>query len=365
MRFANRIALGRKLRLPFARQLPPLSGLSDPVRTRKILERERARADRTGAPLSVIVFAPRCSEYDDATAARLAQVLCQRLRSTDETGWFDKRQICAILPATTAVGARKVVEDICLLFGVDTPLPERTIYLYPDDHAGLTDAGKATTPSITERDGNGPARGLQDLLIEPIPSWKRCLDIIVASIALVVLCPLLAFIALAIKLSSPGPAIFKQRRAGHRGHPFVIYKFRTMVFDAESRRAQLRSVNERDGPVFKVRRDPRVTLLGRILRSSSLDELPQLWNVIKGDMSLVGPRPLPCAETEACSGWHRRRLDVTPGITCIWQVWGRGGVPFAEWARMDVRYIRSMSPWQDLKLLLLTVPAVILRRGAH
>jgi lipopolysaccharide/colanic/teichoic acid biosynthesis glycosyltransferase len=363
MFFANRDALGRKLRLPFARQLPP-SALNDPGRTRKVLERERALADRTGAPLSVIVFAARRAQDDQATAACLAQVLAQRLRSTDEAGWFDKRQICAILPATSAMGAHKVVEDICLLFRVEMPLPECTVYVYPDDGAGSTAPGEAA-PATTERRGKAPANTLQALLIEPLPTWKRCWDVIVASIALVVLFPLFVIIALAIKLSSPGPVIFKQRRSGCGGQPFVIYKFRTMILDAEARRAELHGVNERDGPAFKLSRDPRVTLLGRILRNTSLDELPQLWNVIKGDMSLVGPRPLPCAESDACSGWQRRRLDVRPGITCIWQVWGRGGVPFAEWVRMDVRYIRSLSPWQDFKLLLLTVPAVVLRRGAH
>jgi len=114
-----------------------------------------------------------------------------------------------------------------------------------------------------------------------------------------------------------------------------------------------------------MKNDPRVTTLGRFLRKTSLDELPQLWNVLRGDMSLVGPRPLPLAETAACEAWQRRRLDVTPGLTCIWQVRGRGRVAFADWVRMDMEYIRKHSPWQDLKLLLLTVPAVLLRRGAH
>jgi lipopolysaccharide/colanic/teichoic acid biosynthesis glycosyltransferase len=364
MFFTNRDVLGRKLRLPFARQAPS-SALNDPTRTRKILERERALADRTGAPLSVIVFAARRAQDDQAMAAYLAQVLAQRLRSTDEAGWFDKRQVCAILPATSAVGAHKVVEDICLRFGVDAPLPECTVYVYPDDRTESTAPGEATAPATTERRGKTAANTLQALLIEPLPAWKRCWDVIVASIALVISFPLLVLIALAVKLSSRGPVIFKQWRSGLGGTPFVMYKFRTMVLDAEARRAELHIVNERDGPAFKVCRDPRVTMLGRILRSTSLDELPQLWNVIKGDMCLVGPRPLPCAESDACSGWQRRRLDVRPGITCIWQVWGRGGVPFAEWVRMDVRYIRSLSPWQDFKLLLLTVPAVVLRRGAH
>jgi lipopolysaccharide/colanic/teichoic acid biosynthesis glycosyltransferase len=136
-----------------------------------------------------------------------------------------------------------------------------------------------------------------------------------------------------------------------------------MVLDAEVRKRELLALNEQDGPAFKVQADPRVTRIGRLLRAASIDELPQLWNVLRGEMSLVGPRPLPCAETEGCRGWQLRRLDVTPGVTCIWQVRGRSRVSFAEWMRMDIRYIGSRSLWGDLKLLLHTVPALLLRKG--
>jgi lipopolysaccharide/colanic/teichoic acid biosynthesis glycosyltransferase len=136
------------------------------------------------------------------------------------------------------------------------------------------------------------------------------------------------------------------------------------VVDAEKRQAELRVRSEQDGPAFKMTHDPRVTRLGAILRKTSLDELPQLWNVLKGDMSLVGPRPLPCSESSACSQWQRRRLDVTPGITCLWQVKGRSTVSFPEWMRMDINYIRTRRLMRDISLLLLTVPAVLLRRGA-
>ncbi len=143
-----------------------------------------------------------------------------------------------------------------------------------------------------------------------------------------------------------------------------MYKFRSMISDAESLKSQLMELNEQDGPAFKITADPRVTRLGRFLRDTSLDELPQLWNVLRGEMSLVGPRPLPCDESDACLGWQKRRLDVTPGLTCIWQVKGRSQVTFNEWVRMDLQYVGRRSLWQDLKILISTVPAVLQRRGA-
>ncbi len=150
-------------------------------------------------------------------------------------------------------------------------------------------------------------------------------------------------IAAAIKFTSPGPVFFRQSRSGRGGRPFFMYKFRSMVVDAEESKSELLTLNEQDGPAFKLTSDPRVTRLGQFLRDTSLDELPQLINVFKGDMSLVGPRPLPCEETAGCLDWQRRRLDVTPGLTCIWQVRGRSRVTFNEWVRMDLQYVRRQS----------------------
>jgi lipopolysaccharide/colanic/teichoic acid biosynthesis glycosyltransferase len=198
-----------------------------------------------------------------------------------------------------------------------------------------------------------------------MPREKRILDVLAAALALIVLSPVLALIALVIKATSRGPVLFWQRRSGSGGRVFWMCKFRTMVVDAEARKADLKAKSEQDGPAFKMRNDPRVTRIGRLLRVTSLDELPQLWNILCGDMSLVGPRPLPCDETKGCERWHRQRLLVTPGLTCIWQVHGRCRVSFADWMRMDVRYIRSRSLWTDVKLILQTIPAVIFQRGAH
>ena len=177
----------------------------------------------------------------------------------------------------------------------------------------------------------------------------------------------MAIIALIMKISEPNdPIFFSQNRAGLGGKPFKIHKFRTMVVGALKRKSpsSASSVSRTARPL-KLKNDPRITKLGRLLRKSSLDELPQLWNVIKGEMSLVGPRPLPIEEAEKCLQWQRRRLDVTPGLTCIWQVKGRSEVTFAEWVRMDVEYIRRRTILHDLSLLLMTVPAVLLRRGAR
>jgi lipopolysaccharide/colanic/teichoic acid biosynthesis glycosyltransferase len=206
---------------------------------------------------------------------------------------------------------------------------------------------------------------VQSLILRRLPWWKRGIDIAGAGSGLLLLAPVMGLAAIAIKLTSRGPVIFKQRRAGLGGRPFWIYKFRTMVTDAEAQKAGLRAFSKQDGPAFKLDRDPRITRAGRILRETSLDELPQLWNVLKGEMSLVGPRPLPMDESAGCDQWQRNRLDVTPGLTCIWQVKGRSRVTFCEWMRMDVNYIRRRTFWHDLKILMGTIPAVLLRRGAR
>ena len=209
------------------------------------------------------------------------------------------------------------------------------------------------------------ADGVETLLVRRLPWWKRGIDIAGATVGLVAFSPFMIAAAIAIKGTSRGAVIFKQRRAGLGGQPFWIYKFRTMTTDAEARKAALRKLSEQDGPAFKLTNDPRVTPVGKFLRETSLDELPQLWNVLKGDMSLVGPRPLPMDESAECERWQRRRLDVTPGLTCIWQVKGRSRVTFAEWMRMDVNYICRRNLLHDVKILAETIPAVLFRRGAR
>ena len=180
-----------------------------------------------------------------------------------------------------------------------------------------------------------------------------------------VLSPLLLAIALAIKLDSPGPVLFRQLRCGLHGRPFTFLKFRSMRVDAEALKKQLAPFNEMDGPAFKMTNDPRVTPVGRFLRRTSLDELPQLWNILRGDMSFVGPRPAVLEEVRQYEPWQRRRLSMQPGLTCLWQVSGRNELTFDEWMRLDLEYIDNWSLWLDLKIALKTIPAVLLGRGAR
>ena len=196
---------------------------------------------------------------------------------------------------------------------------------------------------------------------------KQLIDYTGSALLLVLLSPLLALIALAIKLTSPGPVLYRQVRAGLNGRSFQMLKFRSMRSDAEQHKDELAALNEMTGPVFKVSNDPRVTPLGRFLRRHSLDELPQLWNVLCGAMSLVGPRPLPIDEVERFDqDTHRRRLSVKPGLTCLWQVSGRSDITdFADWVRLDLEYIDQWSLWLDFKILLATIPAALFGRGAR
>jgi exopolysaccharide biosynthesis polyprenyl glycosylphosphotransferase len=197
---------------------------------------------------------------------------------------------------------------------------------------------------------------------------KRIVDVLAASLALLVLLPLLAAVALLIRADSPGPVLFRQLRIGRLGAPFAIYKFRTMISDAEHRKAETAHLNMHaagDPCMFKIPGDPRVTRVGRVLRRYSIDELPQLFNVIKGEMSLVGPRPLIPAEAQHVKQWAQRRLELRPGITGLWQVLGRSDIPFHEMTLLDYRYVSTWSLSNDLRLLAHTLPAVLRKRGAY
>ena len=299
---------------------------------------------------------------------RLGRLLCDRARLTDEIGWFDSNRLCIVLPDTAAAGAFDFARQFTNAAYMRALSPICSVLTYPRDwrdSCGSSEQlslGLPTEASVLNKDV--PVEGISQLLIRPIPFWKRTGDIFISAVALLVLSPIMGIAALAIRLSDHGPIFFKQQRAGLGGRPFTIYKFRTMVIDAEKKKAALRKFSEQDGPAFKIKHDPRITRIGRVLRETSLDELPQLWNVLIGDMSLVGPRPLPIDESDSCEVWHRRRLDVTPGLTCIWQVMGRSTVSFADWIRMDRTYIGRRSVWQDIKLMVMTVPSVLLRRGA-
>lgn len=195
---------------------------------------------------------------------------------------------------------------------------------------------------------------------------KRLIDIVAAAILLVLLTPLFIIIMALIYQSSPGPVFYKQTRVGRWGKLFTMWKFRSMYPDADQRLKEIMAQNEMSGGViFKMKNDPRIIPIGRFIRKASIDELPQLWNVLKGDMSLVGPRPALPSEVNQYSLQDRQRLEVIPGITCIWQVSGRSDIPFPQQVQLDVQYIQSQSVWLDIKLLLQTIPAVLLSRGAY
>jgi lipopolysaccharide/colanic/teichoic acid biosynthesis glycosyltransferase len=232
--------------------------------------------------------------------------------------------------------------------------------------------------------GNGNARWPDlvpltgDVLARALPAYeapaetglylrygKRLIDILGAAVGLLFSLPLLLVAAVLIKLESRGPVIYKSIRIGRGARPFTFLKLRSMVDGAEQHRQKLSHLNEADGPVFKISADPRVTRIGRLLRMTSIDEIPQLWNVLRGEMSLVGPRPPIAAEVVQYEPWQLRRLDVVPGITCLWQISGRSRIGFQEWMRLDLEYIRHRSFLLDLKILIRTIPAVLSREGAY
>jgi exopolysaccharide biosynthesis polyprenyl glycosylphosphotransferase len=280
-----------------------------------------------------------------------------RVTIGDLTAKLHDHSINAVLiaPRQTLFGHIEQVIQLCELEGIEvwlhadffqTRISQTTV----DDLAGH--------PMLVFRSG-------------PEATWqamaKKAIDFVGAAALLLVVGVPFALVAVLVRLTSPGPVFFRQQRAGLNGRPFTMLKFRTMVSNAEQLKQELAQLNEMSGPVFKISNDPRVTPLGRFLRKWSIDELPQLWNVLRGDMSLVGPRPLPVEEVARFDDLaHRRRLSVRPGLTCLWQVSGRNDVrDFKEWVRLDLEYIDNWSLWLDFKILLRTVPAVLTGAGAR
>ena len=325
---------------------------------------ERMRVDRNGSVLSLLLLRLPAMKSTGADVAFLARLLEGRLRITDTPGQLDDGRVGVLLPDTSAEGAWKVATDISEVYPPGPERPECDVLVYPP-HRRLRE------PVSQEEDAEPVATPNESAELESsefffskgLRTWKRAIDLTGASIGLIVTAPIVLAAAAAIKASSPGPAFFVQEREGRGGRSFLIWKLRTMRLDADEQKDELRPLSQQDGPAFKMQRDPRTTRLGRFLRWSSIDEMPQFWNVLCGDMSLVGPRPLPIAESQACEPWQRRRLDVTPGITCTWQVSGRGKVRFDDWVRMDLRYAARPSILADLKLVFSTLPALIFQRG--
>jgi lipopolysaccharide/colanic/teichoic acid biosynthesis glycosyltransferase len=319
------------------------------------LYRERARSDRNRTAFCMIAITLPKRNYVNLEGTT-CDILTSRLRITDEFGWLPDGRIGVVLSETPYAGAVKVLRALEERLYLEATGWDFAIYVYPQtENDEDSDDGQGP-------DGPEPQR-LEGLFVKHLPAWKRIADIVGAGAGLLLLSPVMLFSAALVRISSPGPILFTQLRHSVGGRPFRIYKFRTMRVGADAEKAKLRARSEQDGPAFKLKHDPRVTRVGKLLRVTSLDELPQLLNVLRGEMTLVGPRPLPCDESAACHRWQRSRLDVTPGLTCIWQVSGRSTVTFDDWMRMDLYYIRHRSPWLDAKLVVRTFGAVFRLTG--
>ncbi len=332
---------------------------------------EKRRVDRSRAPLSLVLFYfHQGEEKDGKTIQGFVASLDQNTRESDIKGWVDRDVVGLILPDTDEQGVKRCIKKIGEANGgFNYSVATGT---YPDHlFVKILTEGEGTPDFFPlDLDGSMESHRFQMAL-------KRGMDILGSLVGLILFSPLMLATAIAVKMTSPGPIIFKQSRIGRRGLRFQFYKFRSMycnMDDAIHRqyvtdliKGELDKINQGEGepPLFKMKSDPRITRFGKIIRKTSVDELPQFFNILKGEMSLVGPRPPLLYEVERYEPWHLRRiLEAKPGVTGLWQVSGRSTTSFDEMIRLDLRYVRNWSIWLDLKILLKTVKAVIPSRGA-
>lgn len=375
------------------------------------MQRERCRVDRNSHVYSVAVFTVDARKVTGPSAAQIAEVLVQRMRGTDEAGWFDDDHLAVILDDTGPTGAWKFCQDVSGLIEKKCGLkPECRVYAYsslpnsndrdangpgglrrhndsddrpqtggPEDHPRMVNDRDRQPAAQPEPVGVSrecrtepscpPVENLTPYLVPRIARIKRLMDVSIAGIMLVLLTPLFLAVAALIKIVSRGPVFFRQERIGFMGRPFRMWKFRTMKVNADSsahRRylAELiqsdASPDDRSGKAMrKIANDPRIIPLGNLLRKCCIDELPQLFNVLKGQMSLIGPRPPIPYEVEEYQHWHRGRFDTIPGMTGLWQVNGKNRTTFKQMVRYDITYARHMSLWMDVKILAGTIPAIV------
>lgn len=344
------------------------------VQMRRLVEKERMRAGRRELPFALAVW-----DFLDKSQRRdwnlLVREASATLRLTDEIGQWE-HGIATLLTDTDLVGAEVACEKMrqrLELQGIDVSYE---IYVYPQSQStGSSEKESRHDRDSHDSDDSGTSHGQAtqakdgacaqtvksvDVWFErPTTGAKRAFDIFASISALIVLSPLLLIVAAMVKLTSRGPIIFTQLREGRGGRIFKMYKFRTMCVNAEALQAELRKFSEQDGPAFKMTNDPRLTPIGRILRKTCIDELPQLINILRGEMSVVGPRPLPVGESQACATWQRRRLDITPGLTCSWQAEAARQVTFEEWMRLDLRYSKQPTLREDLRLIVRTATTLV------
>lgn len=322
-----------------------------------ILDQERARADRNGNPFSLIVLSLETDEKQEIH--QLIHILKRRIRLIDHLGWINPGHIGVILPGTPHAGSAEFIRDVERKQPSKRRLYTYEIFTYPSCRAGggISDLFMQTSVKPAAPDG------IYNFWGRPIPVWKRIIDIFGAISALILLSPLVLFLAIYIKVVSPGPIFFRQERLGFRGQPFVCWKFRTMPagVNPEKHKAHIYNLIRSGQKLAKLDDQPGSEIIpfGNILRKLGIDELPQLINIIRGDMSLIGPRPCMVYEAAEFVNWHFQRFDIHPGLTGLWQVSGKNRTTFEEMMRLDIHYGLKRTFFQDMIIFIRTLPAVL------
>lgn len=315
------------------------------------VQKERVRADRTKTIFSLIVF-KKTNKSSDSRFRQLLKILQTRIREYDEAGQIKSDELAVLLPGAKSVGATVVAKDVCRHLQQASVSYIHQVYQYPDHW--YSDSPLA---------GSHQAEGKPSLakVLNTAPIWKRVFDIAICSVCMVLFTPVWVLVPLYIKLVSRGPVIFTQKRVGVNGKLFTIYKFRTMHPDRgyQAHQKHLTTLIQSNKTLEKLQADPRIIPFGRLLRKTAIDELPQMVNVLKGEMSIVGPRPCLPYEAELFSPWQRSRFDGLPGLTGLWQVSGKNKLKFLEMIQLDIRYQRYKNFWNDIIIILLTPKAVL------